>query len=131
MTPEKIKSQIVKLISIDTTVTYNTLEQKAVAKGIDMNLFLQAVTLLHNDKRIKRNVKAGEIVYEVAKTKPTALSHTQWIKSNYPPMTPDNDGSGIEIDMSWLFLKTKEERDAFKAEMSGRPVYLKSKYAKK
>jgi hypothetical protein len=123
----KTSSLIIDTILRHERMTLTELESRATKRGLSLSELYSALEVVHRDKRIVRSVKQGEIVYTKYTHKPAAsLSHLTWVRTNYPPMTPDNDGSGIDIgDLSWMFLKTKEERDAFKAEMSGRPVYNK------
>jgi hypothetical protein len=129
---EKTSSLIIDTILRHERMTLTELESRATKRGLSLSELYSALEVVHRDKRIVRSVKQGEIVYTKYTHKPAAsLSHLTWVRTNYPLMTPDNDGSGIEIELDWLFLKTKEERDAFKAEMTGRPRYTKSKWQRK
>ena len=127
----ELKQRIIAYIIKNAPVTIDTIIEQATSKGYTELEVLNTLEQVHKDKRIKQTTKGGTVVYTLATHKePKALTHLQWIRDNYPPMDANNDGTGIDVgDLSWMFLKTKEERDAFKAEMSGKPVYMKKKYA--
>jgi hypothetical protein len=55
-------------------------------------------------------------------------SHIKWLENNYPRY--DYEMPFPEISYAGLFLKTKEERDAYKEAVTGRPRYTKG-YTKK
>ena len=110
-----------------TAVTLTELEGVVVSAGYTLNDLYTALETVHRDKRIARKVLKGEVVYTPAPKPKLPSSHLSWTAEHYP--WPENFVMPFpEIDVSFIFLKTKEERDAFKAEMSGRPVYTKSKY---
>jgi len=114
------------LLYIDKEVTYTQLEARAVSKGINLHILDQALTILHKVKSVNKRVKAGDIVYSPSKVKKfTFGSHLTWVRNNYPPMNDSNNGSGIEMDFSYLFL-TPEELEKYKAEVTGR-AYVPSK----
>ena len=126
----ELKQRIISYIIKNAPVTIDTITAKAAEQGYTDLEVLTALEHVHKDKRIKQTTKGDTVVYTLYTHKePKAPTHLTWIKNNYPPMDSTNDGSGIDVgDLSWMFLKTKEERDAFKAEMSGKPVgYAKSK----
>jgi hypothetical protein len=110
--------------------TLHHLEGVVVQHGLTLTDLYTALDKIHRDKRVQRKVLKGEIHYLPATIPKTPTDHLAWVRANYPPMTPETDGSGLDIDLSWMFLKTKEEQDAFRAEMTGRPVYLVSKKKK-
>lgn len=124
----ELKQRIITYILKNAPVTYDTILEKATSKGYTKLEVLETLELVHKDKRIKQTTKGDTIVYQLATAKePPSMSHLKWVRDNYPPMTPENDGSGIDADFSYLFLRSKEERDAFMAEMSGRPRYVKTR----
>ena len=127
----ELKQRVIAYIIKNAPVTIDTIIEQATSKDYPELQVLNTLEQVHKDKRIKQTTKGGGIVYTLYTHKePKALTHLQWIRNNYPPMDSTNDGTGIDVgDLSWMFLKTKEERDAFKAEMSGKPVYMKKKYA--
>ena len=127
----ELKQRIIAYIIKNAPVTIDTIIAKATSKGYSELEVLNTLEQVHKDKRIKQTTRGDTVVYTLYTQKePKPQTHLQWIRDNYPPMNSTNDGSGIDIgDLSWMFLKTKEERDAFKAAMSGKPVYMKKKYA--
>jgi hypothetical protein len=130
MTKTSLSNLIITRILRDGNVTLTQLEHRATERGVLLSDLYQALDTVHRDKRIRRGVKGGEVYYEVAKAKPTAISHTQWVTQNYPPMTADNDGSGIDADFSYLFL-TPDEAKEYKANAKGLPVYMMKTYGRK
>lgn len=117
-------------------VTLDQLVAKSTATGFSELDVLTALEQVHKDKRVQvRNLASG-VTYSPAVSKPrTTQTHLQWIKNNYP--TPDSwnlDSKGNfiepfpEIDMSWIVMSPDEIKE-FKAEMSGKPMYIKKKYA--
>lgn len=129
--PVRLAALIVKRITADVTATYTTLENRAIEKGIDLSIFEQAMVRVHRTKNIERTTKNGDIVYTY---KPPIIkqpgSHLTWVNNNYPQMDSSNDGSGIDIDFSFLFL-TPEQLDQYKAEVAGRSYIPKKRYAVK
>ena len=125
----ELKQRIIAYIIKNAPVTMDTVISEATAKGYTEAEVLTALDVVHRDKRLTQTANtAGVVTYKLANAKKAPTDHLKWIKNNYPIMTPETDGSGIDIDMGHLFLKTKEERDAYLAEMKGRPVHmLKSK----
>ena len=127
-----IAEAIISRILTDQSVTLTQLEQRATERAVSLSDLYVALDKVHRDKRIKRGVRQGEVYYEPAPPPKTPTDHLTWLRQNYPPMDSTNDGSGIDLgDLSWMFLKTKEERDAFKTEMSGKPVGYNKRYGKK
>lgn len=109
-------------------LTLEDLEARASKRGISLDELYAALEQVHRDKRIKRTVVGDTIKYTYEEPKPKDYTpHLTWLREHYPPMTPENDGSGIEADFSWLFLRTKEDRDAYKAAASGKPLYMVKK----
>jgi hypothetical protein len=125
MTTSSLTTRITDYILKRTATTLTQLEGVVVSHGFTLNDLYIALEAVHRNKAIARTVRGGEVVYTKA-VKRTPLDHHTWLRANYPPMDSTNDGSGIDIDMSWLFLRSREERDAYKAAASGRPVYTKS-----
>lgn len=109
--------------------SYTTLEQHAVRIGIELSTFMAAMELVHQNKQIQSKTFKDDIIYSfaVAKVK-VPESQASWIVNNYP--YPGKNGIPEfvmpfpEIDLSHIFLKTKEERDAYKAQASGRPIHM-------
>ena len=129
----ELQDRIVQYVTtVNSLVSLEKLLSVATAQGFSEGEVLAELGAI--DKKLKSVVRGEQVYYTVLppKKEPKPQTHLQWIRDNYPPMDSTNDGSGIDIgDLSWMFLRTKEERDAFKAEMSGKPVYMKKKYAQK
>ena len=132
---------IINKILKDGEVTLSQLEHRATERGVSLSDLYTALEDVHRDKRITRRVLKGEIVYSPAVERTATVgSHVSWLTANYPH--PHQCDHGVryttcehcmpfpEISYAGLFLKTKEERDEYKAAATGRPVYLVSKKKK-
>lgn len=118
--PTTLATKLVTYITTNPGCTYSGLLARAITHGLSEDTLLQALTLVHKNKAIKTSTSGGEITYSLAMVKPiTAISHVSWIKDHYPPMDSTNDGSGIDVDFSYLFLRP-EELEQYKAEAKGR-----------
>lgn len=112
------------VVTVKRPVSLEKLLSVSTAKGFSEDEVLAALQGI--GKRLKSTVRQGEVYYSI----PTAPkkrhdSHVDWLRDNYP--RPSTFVMPFpEIDMSWMFLKSKDERDAFMAEMSGRPRYTKT-----
>lgn len=113
-------------------VTLTELESRATERGFSLSDLHAALDKVHRDKRIVRSTSKGEIVYKPApKRSEVVNTHVTWVKENYPWPDADWQEPFPEIDLGAMFLRTKEERDAYMAEASGRPVYMtKKKYGR-
>lgn len=133
MQPTDLATKIITRILTDTGSTYDKLEARAVAKGINMNTFQAAMVIVHRSKLIEQSVKFGVIQYKVAVAKPAQPPvGTSWLSLNYPRPgvgdVPVFEMPFPEIDMSHLFLKG-EDLERYKCEAKGRPyVPGKRKY---
>ena len=126
-----LAEKLVKRIAKDGEVTLDQLDASAVKHGIDMNVMDNALQRIHKLKNINRRTKKGTVVYSLQVIKPKSPTpHLDWVRDNYPPMTSSNDGSGIDMDFSYLFL-TPEEMEKYKAEAKGRVYIPKKKYNRK
>lgn len=128
----ELKDRIIKYILNNPNTTMDTIIGEATSKGYTQHEVLTALDSVHKDKRITHTANAsGVVVYRPAKAKvSTVPTHVTYWHDNYPPMTTDNDGSGIDIDLSWMFLKTKDERDDYKAAAKGLPKHMMNTYAR-
>ncbi len=132
----ELPERIIAYVQKHYPLSMSALEGIVLSKGFTLDDLYTALEKVHKDKRIVQSTRREEVWYSPA-TEPTVVktpTHVEWARNNYPPYDPwcvDKHGEMImpfpEIDMSYLFLKTKEERDAFRAEMSGRPVYVNNK----
>lgn len=125
-----IAEAIISRIIQDGSVSLTQLEQRAQDRAVSLSDLYTALDKVHRDKRVKRGVRKGEVYYEPASPPKTPVDHLKWVREHYP--YPDNFiMPWPEWDLSWMFLKTKEERDAFLVEMKGRQaVYNKKRYEK-
>lgn len=128
MQPTDLAAKIITRIIKDGSSTYDKLEARAVALGINMNTFQAAMVIVHRSKLIEQSVKYGVIQYKVAVKKEVKPGPQR--PSYYPDMDETNDGSGIEADFSYLFL-SPEEMDKYRAEAAGRTYIPKKRYARK
>jgi hypothetical protein len=124
--------RIIAYVQNHHPLSYTQLAGVVLAKGFTELELLQALDQVHKDKRITQTVRRGEISYSPYIAPPVVPppAHLLWIESHYPPMTPENDGSGIEADYSYLFL-TPEELEKHKAEVRGVEYIPSKRYAKK
>jgi hypothetical protein len=125
-----LSNLIINRILQDGEVTLAQLEQRAQERAVSLSELYAALTTVHRDKRIKRGVRQGEIVYTKATPAKEPGSHLSFIRTHYPKMDSTNDGSGIEADFSYLFL-TPEQLVEYKAKAKGVPTYMvQSRYGK-
>lgn len=117
--PQLITTRIIR----DGSVTLSQLEHRATERGVSLSELYAALERVHRDKRVERTVKAGEVIYRKAMPKKSPLDHHTWLREHYPPMDETNDGSGIDIDLSWLFLKP-DELVEYKAAAKGVPKHM-------
>jgi hypothetical protein len=113
-----------------TGTTLGQLEGVVVSAGLTLDELYTALETVHRDKRITRRVIKGEIVYTPTPEPKAPTDYLKYVRENYPPMTKENDGSGIEADFSYLFL-SPEELDKYKAEVQGRAYIPKKRYETK
>jgi hypothetical protein len=114
----ELSVKIVKHIMAHPGVTYDELEGRARLKGIDLNIFEQAMEAIHRFNKIERRSSvAGQITYFEKKEKPPddALTRRQkWIDENYPVMDETNNGQHEifeGVDMSYLFMKPDDAKE--------------------
>ena len=121
--------RIISYIEKHGPVSYDALELRARDKGIDLYDFDEAITRVHKDRRISVTSKLLYI-YKEPKPRNDMTSHLVWLKQNYPKMEEGvNDGSGIDIDYSYLFLSPKELED-YRATIKGTWVQKKTPYSR-
>ena len=132
------KKIIERIEKSDTEVTYTSLQERAIEKGISLDVLDRALEKLHKFKQIKQRVKGDDIVYTVIeKPKPKDPFATRtWLNENYPYPTPCGaDGcTGFckacepfpEIDLSYIFLKPAEMKE-YKAQAKGMPLFMMNK----
>jgi hypothetical protein len=104
MQPTSLSNLIITRILRDQMVTLSELEARASERGLLLSDLYAALAVVHRDKRIRRSVSKGEVVYCKAPPKAEPPDHQGWVRRNYPPMDATNDGSGFDVDYSYLFL---------------------------
>lgn len=130
----ELKDRIIKYVLTQSApVSMETIISVAKTKGFSEPEVLTALTYVHRDKRITQMADVtGHVMYKPTVQKTTeAGSHLSWVRNNYPVMTEENDGSGIDIDLSWMFLKTKEERDEFRDKLRGYYAGQRNRHTKR
>ena len=127
--PTELATKIAIYIAKNAPVSYEQLRLRAESHKIPMGVFSNAMVIIHRSKRIEQKSKGDDIIYTIVipKAPPSAGSHITWVKENYPPMTKENDGSGIDVDFSYLFLKPDEMKE-YKAAAKGMPVHMMRDY---
>ena len=115
-------------------VSLEKLVDKAKSAGFSEGEVLAVLSNL--GKKLKSTVRGDQVYYQVAPEPKTPIDHLMWVTANYPwpgvNGVPEFVMPFPEIDYSHLYLKTKEERDAYLAEAKGMPIHLlkKKHYAK-
>jgi hypothetical protein len=107
-------------------VTLSELEARASERGLLLSDLYAALAVVHRDKRIKRGVSKGEVVYSKALPKAEPPDHQGWVRRNYPPMDETNDGSGIDANFDYLFLSPEAMKE-YKAAAKGMPTFVYNK----
>lgn len=132
MTPTELATKILTRIIKDGSSTYDILEARAVALGINMNIFQAAMVIVHRSKLIEQSVKYGVIQYKIAvKKEAKSLSGAEYVTKNYP--WPGKNGIPVfempfpGIDMSYIFLRG-EDIDKYRAEVKGVAYLPKKRY---
>jgi hypothetical protein len=122
-------------------VTYTSLQERAIEKGIELDVLDRALEHLHRFKKVKQRVKGDEIIYRprLKKVVKDPFAVASWVRDNYPYPTPcaAKGCTGIcdacmpfpEWDLSWMFL-TPDEMAEYKAQAKGMPLYLMQKKAR-
>ena len=111
-----------KLIAVSSAVGFSEGEVLAALSGIG--------------NKLKATARGDTVYYQVPPIKKPPTDHLKWVRENYVKMDETNDANHpafADLDYSFLFLKTKEERDAYLAEAKGMSVHMlnNKKYAKK
>ena len=132
----ELQDRIVQYVTtVNSLVSLEKLLSVAAAQGFSEGEVLAELSTIN--KKLKPVVRGEQVYYTVLppKKEPKPQTHLQWIKNNYPAPDPwniDSEGNFIqpfpEIDMSWIVMSPDEIKE-FKAEMSGKPLYMKKKYA--
>jgi hypothetical protein len=128
----ELPERIIAYVQNHYPLSMSALEGIVLSKGFTLDDLYTALEKVHKDKRIVQSTRRGEVWYSpyIEPPTPPPQKHLEWIRTNYPPMTPDNDGSGIEADFSYLFL-SPEELEKYKAEVRGVQYIPSKRYGSK
>lgn len=126
-----LKDRLIKRIVAQHPVTYTKLEELAMSNGFTQLQVMEAMELVHKDKRITQSTRGEEIVYRPYIAPPVKEPFKCTVP--YPKMDDTNDAhheAFSDLDYSYLFL-TPEELDKYKAEAKGRVYIPKKRWEKK
>ena len=127
-----LSERIIAYILNHHPITYREIEDVAMGKGFSQLAIMDAMELVHKDKRITQSARGDEIVYRPY-IAPVVKEH---LKSTVPYPYPGRDGVPEfvmpfpEWDLSFIFL-TPEEMDRYRAESKGRAYIPKHGYERK
>jgi len=111
MNVSKLAELITLRIRADGPISFDSLEERATKKGIDLDLFYQAMEIVNRKKIIEI---VGKNYREKIKKK-TGFEHVTWMRDNYPPMIPGvNDASHpafADTDFSYMFMTPDEAKE--------------------
>lgn len=121
-----MKDLILTAIKKNSPITYTELENRAAKRGLSLDELDELLLKVHKDKRVKKTVKDGDIVYTWEEPKDTLVpSHILWLRDNYPRPAVF-EMAFPEIDMSWIIL-SPEDMVRYKEEMKGKPAYVNTR----
>lgn len=121
---KELQDRIVAYVTASNSlVSLEKLLAVSTAKGFSEGEVLAAVSEI--GKKLKSTVRGGVVYYQVPPVTKAPTDHLAWVNQWYKD-NPQHctEMPFPEIDYSFMFLKTKEERDEYKAMASGRPVYM-------
>ena len=127
-----LSERIIAYILNHHPITYRELEDVAMGKGFSQLAIMDAMELVHKDKRVDQSTRRDDIVYRPYIAPPIK----EHFKSTVPYPWPGRDGIPEfvmpfpEIDYSYIFLKP-EELDKYKAELRGRIFIPKKRWQHK
>lgn len=125
----ELKDRIIAYILNHHPITYTEVENVALGKGFSQLAVMDAMELVHKDKRITQSTRGDEIVYRPYIAPPVK----EPFKSTIPYPYPGRDGVPPfvmpfpEWDLSFIFL-TPEEYEEYKAKAKGRTFIPKKRY---
>lgn len=125
----ELSDRFIKRIVAQHPVTYTKLEELAVSNGYTQHQVMDAMELVHKDKRITQSTRGDEMVYRPYIAPPVK----EPFKSTVPYPYPGRDGVPPfvmpfpEWDLSFIFL-TPEEYEEYKAKAKGRTFIPKKRY---
>lgn len=122
--PTQLAIKIGKYVQASRGCSYTDIRNRAAERNIPIDVLEEALRVLHRIPQVHRTVAGGDVQYvwkEMVKKPVTPVSHVEWVKSNYP--WPEEFVMPFpEINMDWMFLRTLEERQAYKEAAAGRYV---------
>lgn len=131
----ELPDRIIAYIENHYPIPYGKIVQVAAGKGFTELQVLEALEKVNKHKQIETKTRKEEIWYSIVpvvepKAPPTYLS---WVSRNYPYPPDDWTEPFPEIDLGAMFLRTKEERDAYDAQVKGVPIHMvqSRKYGRK
>lgn len=131
MTSKELAFKIAAYIIRHNGSSYTSIKNRAVELGISLADLEDALVELHKNPMCHRTMAGGDVQYamkSVVKTPAGTPTHVEWVRDHYP--WPGKNGLPAfempfpEIDMSWMFLRTLEERQEYKMAAAGR--YIKT-----
>lgn len=124
----ELRDRIIRRIVAQHPVTYETLEQLVRSVGHTELEFLEAMELVHKDKRVTQTTSGDTIQYRPYIAPPVKEPFKCTVP--YPPMDATNNADHeafATLDYSYLFL-SPEELDKYKAEVRGVKYIPKKRY---
>lgn len=127
-----LSERIIAYILNHHPITYRELEDVAMGKGFSQLAIMDAMELVHKDKRITQIARGDEIVYRPY-IAPVVKEH---FKSTVPYPYPGRDGVPEfvmpfpEWDLSFIFL-TPEKMLEYRAGLKGQKYIPRKKYEHK
>lgn len=125
MTKQSLAESIFKRIYVDGPFTFDELEARAIEKGLDIDLFYEAMEIVGRHRKLQ---VSGKTYKKRVNRQQEFQSHLTWINENYP--RPEKCEHGIEytgckhcmpfpeIDFSYLFL-TPSQMKEYKLSLKG------------
>jgi len=127
----ELKDRLIRRIVAQHPVTYDKLQELSQSVGYTELQFMEAMELVHRDKRVVQSTSGETIIYRPYIARPEKEHFKSTIP--YPPMDETNNANHPifdGIDLSYLFL-TPEELDKYKAELRGVKYIPKKRWEKK
>lgn len=129
---KELRDRIIRRIVAQHPVTYEKLEELVLSNGYTEIQFMEAMELVHKDKRVVQRTSGDTIKYQ-----PFIARQAQDVFArNWEYPHPGRNGIPEfvmpfpEWDLSWIFL-TPEELDKYKAEARGRTYIPNKRWEKK
>lgn len=127
-----LSERIIAYILNHHPITYREIEEVAMGKGFSQLAIMDAMELVHKDKRVDQSTRRDDIVYRPY-IAPVVKSP---FKSTVPYPYPGRDGIPEFVmpwpdwDLSYILL-SPEELEEYKAKAKGRTFIPKKRYERK